>query len=167
MEIQTNGMAEFPACLTKLKEAPRKGWLLAYTRTQVLFSRYEETGGDREQLAQLLEGSQLLELHIFDEEKEYRYTVSSSKRARKRNQCLSQKYGENCKGNVPGGWIEHVAAFPEKPDHDGESVLKEQILLEANAYQKETITMLHHIVYESKSGMAYVDDYRLVMEKEA
>ena len=65
MEIQTNGMAEFLACLTKLKEAPRKGWLLAYTRTQVLFSRYEETGGDREQLAQLLEGSQLLELHIF------------------------------------------------------------------------------------------------------
>ena len=167
MEIQTNGTAEFLARLTKLKEAPRKGWLLAYTRTQVLFSRYEETGGGREQLAALLKGSQLLELHIFDGEKEYRYMASSSKRVQKRNQRVSREYGENCGKNVPGGWIEHVAAFPEKPDHDGERVLKEHILLETNAYQKETITMLHHIAYESKSGMAYVDDYRLVMEKEA
>ena len=121
--------------LKRIEEAPRQGNLLVYTRQEVLLQRYE----DRQNLEAILSEKELLELHLFDAQKEYRCIVSESRRF--------------CDVN---GIIEAVIDFPEKDDN---SVYREEVLLEDS---DGTITVLNHIAYK-ENGMAYVDNYRLQM----
>lgn len=120
--------------LNKLKEAPVQGQMLAYTRRKVIFQPYE----GREEVTEALGDKELLELHLFDGQKEYRCVVSGS-------------------GRFPSGVIETVADFPE---NDEWSVYREDVLLEDC---QEEITVLNHIAYNGDNGMAYVDNYRLKM----
>lgn len=120
--------------LERMKEAPSCGQLLAYTRKKVLFQQYVNT----DELESILGEEELLELHLFDVQKEYRCIASGSRR-------------------FPSGVIEAVIDFPEK---DEGSVYREEVLLED---RKGTITVLNHIAYNDKNGMAYVDNYRLRM----
>lgn len=120
--------------LNKLKEAPAQGQMLAYTRRKVIFQPYE----GREAVTEALGDKELLELHLFDGQKEYRCVVSGSSR-------------------FPSGMIETVADFPED---DEWSVYREDVLLEDG---QEEITVLNHIAYNGDNGMAYVDNYRLKM----
>lgn len=120
--------------LKKLESAPAQGQMLVYTRQEVIFKKYE----GREELSEVLGDKELLELHLFDEQKEYRSVASRSRR-------------------FPSGVIETVADFPEE---DKWTVFKESVLLEDS---QEQITVLNHIAYNEENGMAYVDDYRLKM----
>lgn len=120
--------------LGRMKEAPLCGQLLAYTRKRVLFQQY----GNTDELKSILGEEELLELHLFDAQKEYRCIASGSRR-------------------FPSGVIEAVIDFPEK---DETSVFKEEVPLED---KKGIITVLNHIAYNEKNGMAYVDNYRLRM----
>lgn len=120
--------------LKKLESAPVQGQMLAYTRQKVLFQKYE----GQEEVFRILGSGELLELHLFDEQREYRCVASRSSR-------------------FPSGVIETVVDFPEE---DEWTVYKEEVLLEDS---QEEITVLNHIAYDQENGMAYVDDYRLKM----
>lgn len=118
--------------LEKWNEAPDKGQLLIYTRETVLFHKYPS----KTFVLELLEGQEILEMHLFDNQKEYRCILSRSKR------------WEN-------GVIETIANFPIEK----ENVYKEEILLENT---KEKMMVYNHIQYD-ENGMATIDNYRLAM----
>lgn len=122
------------------EHAPHSGQLLAYTRTQVLFEEYK----DLNKVKELLEGKNILELHLFDKDKEYRAVATRGKR--KFNDCNDKI-------------IEYEAKFT----YNEEEVYKETILLDKKYNNYRSITVLNHIKY-GELGIAKFDDYRLVME---
>ena len=123
--------------LKRLGEAPQSGYLLAYTREEVVFCKYDQDDNKPEKK---LDEKELLELHLFDNDKEYRCVSSESKR-------------------FPSGVIEAVIEFPE---NDEKTVYSETVLLDKHYKQTaEKITVLNHIAYNEENGMAYVDNYRL------
>lgn len=121
------------------EKAPCNGQLLVYTRTQVLFKKY----ADLTEVKALLDNQEILEVHLFDKEKEYRAVATSCKR----------KF-DNCNDGI----IEYEACFPED-----EKVYKETILLENRYKDYGNIVVLNHIENDER-GMAKIDDYRLMME---
>ena len=58
------------------KDAPSCGCFLAYTRDKLLFQQYAAL----EEVQEVLTGKELLELHLFDSDKEYRAVKTASKR---------------------------------------------------------------------------------------
>lgn len=114
--------------------APKCGYMLAYLRTKVLFEAYP----DLEHVNARLKGNEILELHLFHKEKEYRAIASESLR-------------------FPGGVIEHTAEWGEDLN-----VYTEDILLEDS---KKKIRVLNHLIYD-ENGMITIDDYRLYVEGE-
>lgn len=115
------------------KELPSNGYLMAYTRKQVIFCKY----GDLSELDTKLKGLDILELHLFDDQKEYRWVVSQSARS-------------------PEHYVDHFADFTEDDDTFVQNIVPE------NKFLAETreIVVVNHISY-SETGMAYIDDYRL------
>lgn len=138
--------------LTTVMKAPKCGQMLAYTREKVIFQPYSNL----EEVGQMLADTEILELHLFNRQKEYRSIAS-------------------CSSRHEGGKIEVVADFPAEKESD---VYKETVMLEKKFGTK--ITVLNHIHYNSKdsdmedsdnhyrkyNGMAYIDNYRLRMEEE-
>lgn len=124
--------------LTKVQEAPEQGWLLAYLRKEVLFEQYSSLEEVQEHIGQ----RELLELHLFNQEKEYRAIASQSRR-------------------YPSGVVETIADF----GFDEETTYKEEVYLETK-YQKlgEKIQICNHIKYD-ENGMLEIDNYRLVMKE--
>ena len=124
--------------LKRVYEAPAQGWVLAYLRTEVLFKQYHSM----EEIREYIQQGEILELHLFDQEKEYRAIVSQSKR-------------------YPSGIVETIADFRL----DAETTYNETIYLEAT-YQKlgKEIQMCNHLKYDT-NGMLEVDNYRLVMKE--
>lgn len=123
--------------LKRIEEAPERGTILAYTRKEVLFHSYESL----ENICRELRDETLLEMHLFDEKKEYRCIATESK-------CF------------PEGVIEYIAEFSDAFD-----VYKEKTLVEAG-YEADTLTVMNHIRYEESNGMAVIDDYRLTCQEE-
>lgn len=117
---------------------PEPGTVLAYTRRRIIFKPYATLG----EVRQCLEGEQILELHLFNEYAEYRALSSRSPR-----------YADR------GGLIETIVDFPELPRKPGtEDVYSEKVLLERGG---SSLTVLNHISYDERNGMAVVDNYRL------
>lgn len=116
-------------------EAPERGWVLAYTREEVLFQPY----GSIDELEQKLSSAELLELHLFDQEKEYRCLSTRSKR-------------------FPKGMIETVEDFTGTES----TIYAERIQL-SQSMGGGRITVLNHIHYNDENGMAIIDNYRLKM----
>ena len=130
------------ANLKKMEDAPQKGTVLAYFRSKIMMEPY----ADRLALKNALmeeerSGEELLEMHLFDETKEYRCIRSESR-------------------GFPDGVIEYVSDFSHQ---DMDNVFAETVLLE-NGDGK--MTVWNHIRYDEQNGMASLDDYRLSMEKE-
>lgn len=117
--------------LKKISEAPLKGSCIAYTKKEVIFEEYASL----DELTERVKGAEILELHLFDDEKEYRCVKTASKR-------------------YPTGVIEVVADFPE----DEENVYPEEVFLEDN---EGKLKVLHHLTYD-ENGMASADNYRLI-----
>lgn len=116
--------------LKRISEAPEKGWLLALTRQRVIFEPYHHLNDVTEKLSDM----DLLELHLFDEQKEYRM-LSSARRP-----------------------IEWTADFDVT---DIEHTYEEKMYLEA-PYKGKKLTVYNHIHYD-ENGMIQIDDYRLSM----
>lgn len=141
--------------LKRRHEAPERGQLLAYTREKVYFQPYDSLS----EIDELLQNEKLLELHLFDRDKEYRAILTRSKRFKDNNTEASTKDEYQ---------IETIADFSET---DKASIYKERVkLFQKNLSEEqisgstnsEVITVLNHISY-GKNGMAYVDNYRLQM----
>lgn len=138
-------MAREKRTAQKPRKAPESGYMLAYTRTNVIFQAYSSLD-----ILDDLFQEELLELHLFDQEKEYRAIASSSKRSIAERELKA---------------IIHVADFSGQ---EADQVYLEKIKLEPSAVKaehgiaKDSITVLNHIFYD-ELGMARVDDYRLVI----
>ena len=135
------GKVEDLNVLKRLQEAPRSGWMLAYTREKVIFKAYEETGKD---WYSEISGKELLELHLFDKDKEYRCVMTTSRR-------------------YPNGVIEAVISDRE----NGADMFEEEILVQKKEKDwPDRITMRHYICEEKelKSGMIYIGNYRLLVK---
>lgn len=118
--------------LEKLDKAPASGTMLIYTRDEVIFEYYS----DINELKAMLNGKELLEIHLFDDFKEYRAISSESVRN-------------------PSGYIENISDF-EMTD---ETTFIEKVLLDD---RKSYLSVVNHIEYDD-NGMAYFDDYRMIM----
>lgn len=125
--------------LKRISEAPQKGYVLSYLRDRVVFKRYESVDGLLNELAE----KELLELHLFDNDMEYRAVTSTSKR-----------YSD--------GIIEDVIDF--KYDSKSEECFKSDMVLEQGYIDNiHTISVINHLMYD-ENGSASVDNYRLVVE---
>lgn len=155
----------------KKGEVPEQGYLLAYTMEQVIFRKYNSL----EELDIIFKNiktinseknngtiwKDILEIHFFNKEKEYRILASKSKR-----KILT---ADLCA-------IEHIAEFKnaevktvsDSGEEKIEGVYREKIQLEPAfikpeyGIKKDYIIVLNHISYEH--GLAKIDDYRLIME---
>lgn len=129
--------------LERIEEAPAAGRLLAYTRKRVFFRDYTSL----DEVRQILAADEILEIHLFDDDKEYRALATESAR-------------------YPKSVIEHVAEFvPGEKDAGVEPThLYGDVYLEECQLEREEGTMLvmNRIDYD-KNGMIRIDDYRLVM----
>lgn len=123
--------------LKDISNAPSQGQMLVYTRNNVFFEPYDSI----ESVKNKFKEDEVLEIHMFDEDKEYRAILSTSKRFKE-------------------GKIEAIVDFANKKD----SVYPEHILLENTYAAQGKITVLNHIVY-GENGMASIDQYRFVMER--
>ena len=91
--------------LKRIHEAPKSGQLLAYTRKKVYFQPYDSLS----EVKELLQNETLLELHLFDRDKEYRAIMTRSRRFKNSNTEPTTKDG--CRVY---GIIETIADFSEK-----------------------------------------------------
>ena len=119
--------------LKRKEEAPEKGRALIYTRMEdVIWQRYNNI----EEVEKWIDGKEVLEIHLFDNEKEYRALIAKSKR-------------------FPDGFLENCFNYSGEPD---ENIYKEEICLEDGG----TIEVINHLKYDENSGMATVDGYQLL-----
>lgn len=135
--------------LIQIDKAPEKGFVLAYTRQNIIFEEYSE----KVYVAKLLENKDILEIHLFDANKEYRAISSTGNR----------KFGKNQQSEVA---IEHIADFTSEHNEDYE-IYKDNILLDKTdekfKVDQDSITVINKILFDS-NGMANIADYRLVIE---
>lgn len=117
-------------------KCPEKGYVLAYTRGQVIFKMYDSLN----MIGELLGEQDVLELHLFDRQREYRLLSTRSKRYQ--------------------GCIEAVADFEDKEDE----VYRQKIMLDVNDAALEKLYVLNHISYDD-AGMATIDNYRMCIEE--
>lgn len=120
--------------LERIGEAPGRGMVLLYLRTEVIFKPYDSLLQVKERVAD----NDILEMHLFDDQKEYRALVSESPRFKEKNGC-----------------IEWIAKFDTKGCYCDETIIEED---------DSQMTVVNHINF-NEVGMAEIDDYRLVMGK--
>ena len=122
--------------LKQITSAPQSGYILGYLSKEVVFEPYHSL----DEVTHRFKDEDLLELHLFNDEKEYRTIQSRSIRYEKQN-----------------GIIEYISDF----DVSDNTVFCEDVLLERGG----SICVLNHIAYDSSNGMAVIDDSRLVMQE--
>lgn len=117
--------------LKEYKDAPTSGTVLAYTKQKVVYEKYNSTDG----LKELLRDADIIEIHLFDKEKEFR--------------CLKS---ESSRFNGMVAYVESVSI------DDEDNIYIENCFLEK---EQDKITVINHIAFDD-NGMAAVDSYRLV-----
>lgn len=120
--------------MTRINEAPKCGQYLIYTRKSVLFEHYDSL----KEIEDICNGNEILEMHLFDQDKEYRAIATKSKR-------------------FPSGVIEYVS---EIDDSDSTMVYIDHTAFDSA--KKGSLDVWNHISYDD-NGMITIDDYRLVM----
>lgn len=127
--------------LTRIKEAPTEGTYLIYTRSAVLFEDYS----DISVVEDILKNNDILEVHLFDDSKEYRMLKSESKR-------------------FANGIIEHIVTSDEEKteedDNEHIDVYVDKTLIHNGSGR---ILNVYNRVAYNENGMAKIDDYRLAM----
>lgn len=118
------------------EQAPAKGTIYALLRTEVVFKIYENL----DEVKSYMESPQLLEVHLFDKEKEYR------------------------KVSTRAGFKELVIMDPEEKN-ENQDVYEEKIfVLSANADETEDfenqVTVVNYITY-NQDDMITITNYRL------
>lgn len=119
--------------LNRVTEAPPKGMLLAYMRKEVVFYEYSSLA----EVEKSLFNQDVMEIHLFDERKEYRALATQSPR-------------------FPEHYIENVFVSEENEE---KNVYIQNFLLE----KKGTLQVKNWISY-NEYGMAVVGNYQLVKE---
>lgn len=119
--------------LKRVGDAPQTGMLLAYTRKKVIYEMYSSLLE-----AETMIGEQdVLELHLFDNQVEYRALA-----------CQSPRFPEH--------FIENVFSGKEKGE---DCIYSQRVILG----QKGRIQVNNYISY-NENGMAVINNYQLVKE---
>lgn len=121
--------------LEKIAEAPEKGHILAYLRNEVKFEEYDSRNEIIKRMETLASEKNLLELHLFDENKEYRAILSREEK----------------------GYIEHIADFADEED----TTYKEEWISDAG--ENKNITIINRITFDAQ-GIAQISDYRMMVK---
>ena len=133
--------------LEQIGQAPKQGCLLMYTRKKVIFEKYDCTGTDIKEYivpkVNVEKEDTILELHLFDTEREYHRTYPGS--AKGTAECVVTK---------------------EESQKDDIDEYVEDILLEKKFKQVGSrIRVINYMKYDD-NGMAEMYNYRLaLMEK--
>lgn len=112
--------------------APTVGQMLVYTRQEVIFKQYN----DLSEVIKIFTENEVLEMHLFDKEKEYRTVKTRSKRVSK-------------------GYIETLISATDNKEDSYEEVV--------NVDGSRKLKVINILSY-SETGMISIDNYRLVME---
>lgn len=131
--------------LSKMDMAPESGWMLAYLRKNgVIFKPYT----DKNAIEDMVGAEEILELHLFDQNKEYRALATESPR-------------------FDNGVIEHIADFSD----DDNTVYRQKTIPEDGNFSEDlqtkllnSIVVLNHLSFD-RQGMATIDDYRMIVEE--
>ena len=128
------------------KNAPDTGYVLAYTRRSLIFKIYSDKSQLEDIFKRKLEGEEdeILEVHLFDANCEYRILSSESSRYEK-------------------GFVDHLADFSSSTDETYVQDIFLELKEESRKITKDKIKVLNHIAYTSE-GMAFIDDYRLCLD---
>lgn len=142
--------------LKRVGDAPSSGTVLAYTRRAVIFKDYSQI----EDVMSYINGGEILEMHLFDDEKEYRCIASESRRFNNSKENDSN----SVETNGMEGVLEHISSFSENPEAGtAYSVFAEVVQLE-DKYIGEVncpaITVLNKVSYD-QYGLGYISDFRL------
>lgn len=134
--------------LQQIQDAPNSGRVLAYTRETVIFQEYQ----DIEKLKQDLEKVELLELHLFDDKKEYR--------------CILTESSRFCQHRFIETVVEEYFGETGSESDKLSKIYEEEIYLDAEyaTGANKTIVVWNHISYDDENGMAVIDNYRLKMK---
>ena len=122
--------------------APNCGVVLAYTRDKIVLEKYESI----EDIPDIIGSKELLEIHLFDEEREYRAVRSESRRW-------------NFDPDGRAGIIETTVTGKKDDDVYAVDVLLDKGF--RNKLNSRSIKIVNHVVYDN-NGAATIDNYRLV-----
>ena len=117
---------------------PEAGMILAYTSKKVVFCKYSNI----DDLDTIIGDNDLLELHLFNDTKEFRCLKTDSPRFKQ-------------------GLIAYIE--DSKIESDLDYYLENGIICEDDDYNKVFINVLNHISYDVENGMASVDSYRMTV----
>ena len=132
--------------MVRTNRIPASGHLLAYLRKKVIFRPYGSIDG----IGNLLGDGDLLEIHLFDDEKEYRAVKT--------------------RGSLQGEDRDYIECTVPGADDTGQECYKEEVLLEHHegdvlpGHGHGSLVVWNYLKY-SKEGMAYVNNYRLSMRR--
>lgn len=124
------------------EKAPKEGQYLAYTREAVFFKTYEEL----EDVKTDLSGKELLELHLFDDDEEFRFLLTTAHKSK-------------------NAFLTKVITNKDIPDENATNCFAEEVILDLNDTDEThnmttRLWILNHVSYD-ENGMAYIDNYRL------
>ena len=133
--------------LERGEEAAINGFILAYFRNGIIFSKYKRNGFHlclEKEKVNIDTFKDLLELHLYNEEKEYRAVFSEARNA----------------------FIEAVVT-KEEEQKSKIDILEEEILLEETMTggMEKTIKIINHLTYDERD-MVQVNNYRMCSEGE-
>lgn len=120
------------------RKAPSGGYVLAYTVKNVIYEPYHTI----DEAVDLLRGSNVLELHLFNGHCEYRAVSSESRRA-------------------PEGYFDCFVS-DESVKYEGENRYTdkyiEDMFLDRDG--KDRLRAVNYLAYQEDNGMAYICNYR-------
>lgn len=123
----------------EVKHAPDTGMMLAYYRKAVIFDAYSKENLETVFSELEQEKGTLLELHLFDNEKEFRAVLKED-----------------------GTYTQSVIADASDTESVTEFVIEEMYLEGAYAKKAETIKVINYLEYK-ENGMLQVTNYRLTL----
>ena len=140
--------------LEQIGQAPKQGCLLMYTRKKVIFEKYDCTGTDIKEYivskVNMEKEDTMLELHLFDTEREYRAVQSTAHRT----------YPGSAKGTA------ECVVTKEESQKDDIDEYVEDILLEKKFKQVGSrIRVINYMKYD-ENGMAEMYNYRHALPEE-
>jgi len=127
-------------------KAPTQGQMLIYTSNRVLYEFYDNL--EAIETDEKIKNENVLEIHLFDDRKEFRAVNTESKR-------------------FENGFIDCVISSKEAPDPDEEQsngidilhTYIEKMFVDANS--KKKINVINCIKYDENTGMSYINNYRI------
>lgn len=138
--------------LKKINEAPKKGYILAYTRKESPdFQEYTSI----DDIYEKYDNKELLEIHLFDNEKEYRAVSSTSHKYAEKGfvECIVSDLNYGISRDLNGNVI---------TEDNGFKVYEEVTKIDNQCEISGWLKVCNYVSFDER-GMSNVFDYRLVM----